>query len=78
MLREDIINWQDLAPSDYHLFSFTKEVLRAKCSASDKEAKTTVMRWLKELATEFYEAGIHVLIQGWNIAIERNGDYVEK
>ena len=24
------------------------------------------------------EAGVHALIRRWNIAIERNGDYVEK
>ena len=37
----------------------------------------TAVKWLKEQSTEFYEAGIHALIQRWNIAIERNGDYVE-
>ena len=36
------------------------------------------MKRLKEQSTEFYEAGIYVLIQRWNIAIEKNGDYVEK
>ena len=40
--------------------------------------KTTVMKLLKEQPTEFYEAGIYALIQKWNVAIERNGDYVEK
>ena len=33
--------------------------------------KTAVKKWLKEQSTEFYEAGIHALIQSWNIAIER-------
>ena len=36
------------------------------------------MEWLKEQSTEFYEADIHAHIRRWNIAIERNGDYVEK
>ena len=31
-----------------------------------------------QTSTEFYEAGIHALIQKWNIANERNGDNVEK
>ena len=55
-----------------------KESLRGKHYASDEEMKTAVIKWLKEQSTEFYETGIHALIQRWNIAIERNGDYVEK
>ena len=55
-----------------------KESLRGKQHASDKEVRTAVMKWLKEQSTEFYAAGIHALIRMWNIAIERNDDYVEK
>ena len=55
-----------------------KEGLRDKHYASNEEVKTAVKKWHKEQSTEFYEAGIHALIQRWNIAIERNGDYVEK
>ena len=40
--------------------------------------KTALKKWLIEQSTEFYEAGIHALIQRWNIDIERNSDYVEK
>ena len=38
-----------------------KEGLRGK-HASDGEGKPAVMMWLKELWTEFYKAGMHVLI----------------
>ena len=55
-----------------------KERLRGKHCASDEEVKTAVKKWLKEQSTEFYEAGIHALTRRWNIASERNGDYVEK
>ena len=55
-----------------------KEGLRGKHYGSDEEVKTKVMKWLKERSTEFYEAWIHALIQRWNIAVERNGDNVEK
>ena len=55
-----------------------KESLRGKHYASNEEVKTAMMEWLKEQSTEFYEACIHSLIWKWNIAIERNGDYVEK
>ena len=44
----------------------------------DEEENATMMKWLKEPSTEFYEAEIHCLIRSWNIAIERNGDYIEK
>ena len=55
-----------------------KEGLRGKYYASDEEIKTTVIKWLKEQPTEFYKVGIHILIQRWNISIEKNGDYVER
>ena len=55
-----------------------KEGLRSKHYANDEEVKTAVMKWLKEQWTEFYEAGIHSLIQRRNITIERNGDNVEE
>ena len=51
--------------------------LRAKHYTSDEEVKTAVMKWLKEQLTEFYEVGIHDLIRSWNVAIDRNGDYIE-
>ena len=47
-----------------------KDSLRSKHMASDKEVKTTVMKWLKEQLTEFYKAG--------NIAVVRNGDHIKK
>ena len=68
----------DLVPSDNHLFDSTKEGLRVKHFAGDKEVKTAVMKSFKEQSTEFYEADIHALTRKWNIAIERNHDYVEK
>ena len=36
------------------------------------------MMWLKKQSTEFYEAGMNAFFQSWNIAFERNGDYVKK
>ena len=40
--------------------------------------KTAVMKWLKEKLTEFYQAIIHALIGRWNIAVDRDDDYIEK
>ena len=44
----DIIDWQDLAPSDNDLFAPLKEGLRGKHYVSDKKVKTVMMKWLKE------------------------------
>ena len=55
-----------------------KEGLRSKHYSSDEKVKSVVKKWLKEQSTEFYGAGIQAVIRKWNIAIERNGDYVEK
>ena len=76
MQKANIIDWQDLAPSNNHLFRSMKEGFRGKYYASDVEVKTAVMKWLKEQSTEFNEAEIHALIWRWNI--ERNGDDVKK
>ena len=78
MQKGDIINWQDLAPSDDHLLVPMSEGLRSKNYAGYEEVKTAVMKWLKGQLTEFYEAGIDALIRRWYIIIERNGDYVLK
>ena len=47
MQKEDIIDWQDLALSDYHLFGPVKECLSGKHYTCDTEAKTAVTKWLK-------------------------------
>ena len=47
MKKEHIIDWQDLAPSDYYLFGPMKVDLRGKHYASDEEVKFAVMNWLK-------------------------------
>ena len=75
--RKSLIE-KHLALSDYHGFGPLREGLRGKHYACDGEVKTSVMKWLKEQSTEFYEAGIYALIHRWNITIERNGDIVEK
>ena len=74
MLKEEIIDWQDLVPSNQHLFGRIKEGLRGKQNTSDEDVKTAVMIWLKEQSIEFDEAGIHALIHRRKIANESNGD----
>ena len=50
----------------------------SKHYASDEEVKIAVMKWLKEKSTDFYESRVLTLIRRWNMAVERNGDCVEK
>ena len=60
-MQEDIIDWQDLVPSDYHFFGPTKEALRGEHYVSDEKVKTVEIEWLKKQSTGFYEVGIHIL-----------------
>ena len=76
--RGNIIDWQDLSPSDYHHLGPKKKDLKGKHYASDEEMKAAVMKWLKEQSTQFYEAGINAFILKWIRAIERSGDNVEE
>ena len=68
----------DLAPSDYHLFGPMKEALRGNRYSTDDEVKAAIKGWLREQSADFYNAGIHALLQRWTTAIQRGGDYVEK
>ena len=52
--------------------------LRSKHCANNQKVKTEGVKWLKEQSKEFCETGIHELIRRWNIAIDKNGDYVGK
>ena len=44
----------DIAPSDFHLFSNLKKLLRSKNFSSDDEAVTTVEDYLTDLNSEFF------------------------
>jgi hypothetical protein len=70
--------FHDPAPSDYYLFTSLKKHMGGKKFSSDEEVKETVDKWTKEVAAEFYEAGIKKLICRLTTCIERKGDYVEK
>ena len=43
-MQKNSIDWQDLVPSDYHLFGTMKEGLWGKYYASDEKVKTVVMK----------------------------------
>ena len=68
----------DLAPSDYNLFGPMKEGLRGNRYGNYNEVKTAVLNWLRHQPAEFYSNDIHAFVYRWTVALERDGDYVEK
>jgi hypothetical protein len=52
----------DLVLSDFHLFPALKDHPSGYKFASDDGVKTAVKRWLKSQGTEFYKAGLLLLL----------------
>ena len=68
----------DLAPSDYHLFSALKKLLRGHHFANLDEMKTAVSARIAETPRIFFDNGIRKLTQRWEKCVKLNGDYIEK
>jgi histone-lysine N-methyltransferase SETMAR len=51
----------DLAPSDYHLFTYMKNQLRLQRFNSNEELIEGVNMWLSSKAADFFETGIQNL-----------------
>jgi histone-lysine N-methyltransferase SETMAR len=66
----------DLAPSDFHLFLHLKRFLVAERLSSDDEVKTAVQHYVKTLAADFYDEGIHKLAPRYDKCLNLSGDYV--
>ena len=73
MKKRDIIEWQDLAHSDNHLFGPMIEGLRGKYHDNVDEVKTTEMKWIKEHSTEFYEGGALLLRETMTMLSRKDG-----
>jgi len=71
-------NSPDLAPSDYHLFPKLKEFLGGKRFTDIDELKKEVLKWFREVGTQFYADGINKLLSRYEKCLAVNGDYVEK
>jgi transposase len=48
----------DLAPSDYHLFSYLKNWLRSQRFNGNEELMESVKTWVRSLAADFFDTGI--------------------
>jgi hypothetical protein len=52
----------DLAPSDYHLFTYLKNWLGYQRFGSSEELMEDVKTWLSSQAADFFDTGIQNLI----------------
>jgi hypothetical protein len=67
----------DLAPSDYHLFTYLKDWFISQPFTKNEEVIEGVQTWLSSQAAEFVDIGIHKLIPRYK-SLNSGGDYVEK
>lgn len=68
----------DLAPSDFHLFRFLKELLRGQKFDSDENVIHAIDDWCEGLHESFFLDGVKALERRWEKCVELSGDYVEK
>jgi hypothetical protein len=67
----------DLAPSDYHLFTYLKNWLRSQRFNNYEELMEGVKTWLSSQAADFFDTGIQKLIPRYKF-LTSGGDYLEK
>jgi hypothetical protein len=68
----------DLAPSDYHLFTYPKNWLGSQRFNSNEELIEGVKTWLRPQAADFFDTGMQKLIPRYDKCLNFGGDYVEK
>jgi hypothetical protein len=66
----------DLAPSDYHLFTYVKNWLRSQRFNNNEELMEGVQTWLSSQAADVFDAGIQKRIPRHRY-LNSCGDYVE-
>jgi hypothetical protein len=67
----------DLAPSDYHLFTFLKNWLGLQRFSNNEQLMEGVKSWLSSQAADFYDTGIQELFPRYK-CLNSGGDYVGK
>jgi hypothetical protein len=68
----------DLAPSDYHLFTYQMKLLRSQRFNSNEELMEGVKTWLSSQAPYFFDTGIQKLIPQYDKCLNSCSYYVEK
>jgi hypothetical protein len=80
------LNWElfdhpphspDLAPSDYHLFTYLKNWLGSQ-HFNTNDLMEGVKMWLSSKAADFLNIGIQKLIPRYDKCITSSSDYIEK
>jgi histone-lysine N-methyltransferase SETMAR len=83
----ELLNWElfdhppyspDLAPSDYHLFTYLKNWLRSQTFNSDEKLMESVKTWLSSQAVDFFDTGAKKSIPRYEECFNFGGDYTEK
>jgi histone-lysine N-methyltransferase SETMAR len=67
----------DLAPSDYHLFTYQKNLLESQRFNNNEEFTEGVKTWLSSQAADFFDTGIQKLIPRYK-SLNSGDDDVEK
>jgi histone-lysine N-methyltransferase SETMAR len=69
---------QDMAPSDYHLFTKMKVWLGTQRFHTKEELMDGVNNWLHNLAAPFFDEGLQKLVSRFDKRLNVDGNYVEK
>jgi hypothetical protein len=68
----------DLAPRNYHLFTYLKDWLGSQRFNNNEELTEGVKTWLRSQAADFFDTDTQKLITRNNKCLNSGGDYVEK
>jgi hypothetical protein len=68
----------DLAPYDYHLFTYLEDWLGSQHFTNNEEVMEGVITWLSSQAADLFDTGIQKLIPQYNKCLNSGNDYVEK
>jgi hypothetical protein len=68
----------DLAPSDYHLFTYLKICLGSQRSNNNGEMMEDVETWLSSQEADSFEISIQKLISQYDKTLSSGGYYIEK
>jgi transposase len=71
-------NSPDLAPNDYHLFTYLKNSLGSQRFNNSEALMEGAKKWLSSQAGDFFDTGIQKLTLRYNTYLSSGDDYVER
>ena len=66
----------NLAPSDYFLFRSLQNSLNGKNFNNDDDVKSYLVQFFADNNQKFYERGIMMLLERWQMVIAQNGQCI--